>query len=134
LYFYDTGLAAYLLGIRKETDINVHFAKGALFENLVINELLKDGLNRGERLQHYFWRDTSQHEVDLIIDKGLERDIYEIKVSQTINPDFFKTLNYYKHLDQTANLNLIYGGTTDQERNGIKIYGFENNNYLAGAK
>jgi len=132
LYFYDTGLASYLLGIRKTTDIQIHFAQGALFENLVINEFLKDGLNRGERLQCYFWRDSLQHEVDLIIDKGLERSVYEIKISQTIHADFFKNLHYYKELDNGSKLNLIYGGSTDQQRSGVAVYGFENNKYLAG--
>jgi predicted AAA+ superfamily ATPase len=130
LYFYDTGLAAYLLGIRKVSDIQIHFAQGALFENLVINEFLKDGFNKGERLQYYFWRDSLQREIDLIIDKGLERNAYEIKMSQTIHPDFFKTLNHYKELDPEAKLNIIYGGSSDQERSGAKVYGFENSKYL----
>ena len=130
LYFYDTGLASYLLGIRKVSDIQIHFAQGALFENMVINEFMKDALNRGERLQYYFWRDSSQREIDLIIDKGLEKNVYEVKMSQTINQDFFKTLQYYKELDAQANLNLIYGGNTDQERSGVMVYGFENSGYL----
>jgi predicted AAA+ superfamily ATPase len=130
LYFYDTGLASYLLGIRKVSDIQIHFAQGALFENLVINEFLKDGLNKGEWLQYYFWRDSSQREIDLIIDKGLERNAYEIKMSQTVNQDFFKTLHYYKELDAQAKVNLIYGGNSDQERSGAMVYGFENSKYL----
>jgi len=130
LYFYDTGLASYLLGIRKVSDIQIHFAQGALFENMVINEFLKDGLNKGERLQYYFWRDSSQREIDLIIDKGLERNAYEIKMSQTVNQDFFKRLHYYKEMDVQAKLNLIYGGNVDQERSGTMVYGFENSKYL----
>jgi predicted AAA+ superfamily ATPase len=132
IYFYDTGLASYLLGIRKLSDIQVHFAKGALFENLVINEFMKDGFNKGERLQYYFWRDHLQHEVDLIIDKIIERTACEIKVSQTINQDFFKNLRYYKELDPPAKPNLIYGGNVDQKRNEVAVYGFENGNYLNG--
>jgi len=131
LYFYDTGLASYLLGMRQASDIHIHFAQGALFENLVINEFMKDGFNKGERLQSFFWRDSSQREIDLIIDKGLVRNAYEIKMSQTINPDFFKTLYYYKELDPQAKLNLVYGGDADQERSGTMIYGFENSRYLA---
>jgi predicted AAA+ superfamily ATPase len=130
LYFYDTGLAAYLLGMRTPADLQIHFAQVALFENLVINEFLKDGLNKGERLQFYFWRDSSQHEVDLIIDKGLERKAYEVKMSQTVNPGFFKNLNYYKQLHPQVNLNLVYGGNTDQQRSGAMVYGFENSKYL----
>ena len=116
--------------MRKASDISIHFAQGALFENLVINEFLKDGFNRGERLQCYFWRDTLQREVDLIIDRGLERNAYEIKMSQTIHPDFFKTLHYYKELDPQSTSNLVYGGNTDQQRSGVAVYGFENGKYL----
>ncbi|GAB3639964.1 hypothetical protein GCM10027423_06000 [Spirosoma arcticum] len=47
VYFYDTGLATYLLGIRSVADLAVHFARGSLFENLMINELTKNWLNRG---------------------------------------------------------------------------------------
>ena len=56
--------------------------------------------------------------------------VYEIKMSQTINQGFFKTLQYYKELDSEANLNLIYGGNTDQQRSGTMVYGFENSGYL----
>jgi len=41
LYFYDTGLAAYLLGIDSEKNILNHPMRGPLFENFIINELLK---------------------------------------------------------------------------------------------
>ncbi|MBK8652522.1 MAG: DUF4143 domain-containing protein [Haliscomenobacter sp.] len=43
---YDTGLACALLNLRSTEDVNRHFAKGALFENFVINEVLKNHLNR----------------------------------------------------------------------------------------
>jgi len=62
----------------------------------------------------------------------LERSVYEIKISQTIHADFFKNLHYYKELDNGSKLNLIYGGSTDQQRSGVAVYGFENNKYLAG--
>lgn len=130
LYFYDTGLAAYLLGLRSVADFQIHFAQGALFENLVINEFIKDGLNKGELLQSYFWRDASQNEVDLVIDRGMKRDAYEIKMSQTLNPDFFKSLHYYKELDPSSELNLIYGGNADQQRSDLSVYGFEAMRYL----
>lgn len=130
LYFYDTGLAAYLLGIRRISDFTLHFAQGALFENLVINEFLKNGFNQGERPQCYFWRDSAQHEVDLLIDKGLNRDAYEIKIAQTVGSEFFKNLHYYRQLDPTAHAGLIYGGNTDQQRSDLPVYGFAGGNYF----
>ena len=58
LYFYDTGVACSLLGIREVEQVNTHFAKGALFENLIILELLKHRYNQGLENNLYFWRDN----------------------------------------------------------------------------
>jgi predicted AAA+ superfamily ATPase len=55
LYFYDTGVACSLLGIRDENQVNLHYMKGAPFENLIINEFIKRNFNRGERHMPYFW-------------------------------------------------------------------------------
>lgn len=57
LYFYDTGLACTLLGLEKATQLQTHYLKGALFENLVILEILKKRLNQGLPPNLYFWRD-----------------------------------------------------------------------------
>lgn len=98
VYFYDTGLAAYLLGIRSVADLAVHFARGHLFENLIINELTKNWLNRGQRPPFYFWSDQSSHEVDLLIDRGTSLTAVEIKSGQTIQPNFFRGLTYFEQL------------------------------------
>lgn len=57
LYFYDTGLACTLLGLQKAEQLNTHYLKGGLFENLVILEVLKKRLNQGLPPNLYFWRD-----------------------------------------------------------------------------
>jgi predicted AAA+ superfamily ATPase len=49
IYFYDLGLAAHLLGISSLSELDIHFAKSALFENLVINEVQKNILNAGRQ-------------------------------------------------------------------------------------
>ncbi|MEK7257199.1 MAG: ATP-binding protein, partial [Bacteroidota bacterium] len=92
IYFYDTGIAAYLLGLRSAAELDVHFARGALFENLVITEMLKKYYNQGERQLFYFWNDSQHHEIDLLFDLGLERHAFEIKMGKTIHPDFFTGL------------------------------------------
>lgn len=117
LYFYDTGLAAYLLGIRSAGDVKNHFAKGGLFENLVINEVLKNQFNRHIRPQVYFWRDNNGREIDLLIDRGNEFDSLEIKVGKTIQPSFFKNLKMYAALaDSPVHFWLVYGGDQRQLR------------------
>lgn len=116
VYFYDVGLAAYLLGIRTEAELNLHFAKGTLFENLVINELQKNVLNKGQQPRFYFWRDYSQNEVDLLIQEGTQLKAVEIKSGKTIQPDFFKGLNQFEKIVPDTQRILFYGGDEFQKR------------------
>ena len=57
LFFYDTGLACNLLGITSPEQLDTHFLRGGLFENMVINQFIKDSLNRGTTPDLTFWRD-----------------------------------------------------------------------------
>jgi len=59
-----------LLGIKKENDLNSHWAKGALFENMIIADLCKNYLNKAIQPPLYFWRDNTGNEIDCIIDNG----------------------------------------------------------------
>lgn len=125
LYFYDTGLLCYLLGIRTQAEIQLHFAKGAIFENLVILEIMKIHYNQGKRPQLYYWRDSNQNEVDLLIQDGMQLKAVEIKSGKTINGDFFKSLNYFKKIVPDVQLNLVYGGHEFQKRTDITVLGVE---------
>ncbi|NBB31243.1 ATP-binding protein [Cellulophaga sp. BC115SP] len=124
VYFYDTGLAAHLLGIRNTQELDLHFAKGNLFENLVITELMKKSLNQGKRPQFYFWRDSAQHEIDLLVQNGVQLEAIEIKSGKTIQKDFFKGLNYLKKINPTTNSYVVYGGDQFQKRSDATVYGF----------
>lgn len=122
LYFYDVGLAAHLLGIRRADDVDAHFAKGALFENLVINEIFKNCFNKHERPAFYFWQDSNNLEIDLLMDKVSSREIIEIKAGSTINPSFFKNIEKYEDLDNhVLGKWIVYGGDDQQIRNGIHV-------------
>jgi predicted AAA+ superfamily ATPase len=121
LYFYDTGLACSLLGIRKKEDLDLHWAKGALFENMVIVDLIKNYYNRAEIPPLYYWRDNTGNEVDCLIDEGMGIKSIEIKSSTTVSPDFFKGLNYYKGLNKTTNSFLLYGGNNAGTRKEAQI-------------
>lgn len=125
IYFYDTGLAAFLLGIRSPAEADIHFARGALFENLVINETLKQFYNRGERQLLYFWNDSQHHEIDLLFDMGLERHAYEIKIGKTIQPNFFDGLNNFQKVAPDTHLHLVYGGDVPQKRTDVLVHTFE---------
>jgi len=123
LYFYDTGLASVLLGLKTKEQAQLHFTKGFLFENLIIAELLKSRLNTGVRPGFYFWRDNTGNEVDLIIDEGIGTKAVEIKSSRVINTDFFKGLDYWhKHSGAPSeSLFLVYGGKENQHRSNGQV-------------
>ncbi|MBU2621658.1 MAG: ATP-binding protein, partial [Proteobacteria bacterium] len=70
LYFYDVGLASWLLGIQIPEQIETHPLRGSLFETFVVAEVMKSFLNSGESPSLYFWRDSNGVEVDLLIERG----------------------------------------------------------------
>ena len=112
LYFLDTGLAAWLLGIRELEQLAYHAQRGALFENLVVTEFLKGRLNRGVPADLYFWRDSKGLEVDLLLDDGMSQKPVEIKSGQTIAADFLSALKKWCELSGAPErpAMLVYGG------------------------
>ena len=115
LYFYDTGLACALLGIRSAMQVNTHYLRGALFENLVINEFVKTSLHRGQEPILSFWRDKTGLEIDLMRYCGEETEVYEIKSSATYSSDFFKNLSKWAKLSGATpeQCHVIYDGEMD---------------------
>lgn len=128
LYFFDTGLASVLLGIRSRDQINSHFAKGMLFENLVISEFVKQKVNQGRRADLYFWRDSTGNEIDLIDDDGDLQKAIEIKSSRTLNNEYFKGLDLYRSMSGISPEQsfLVYGGNEVQHRSNGVVVGWEN--------
>lgn len=113
LYFYDTGLACFLLGIRQAGDLTYHAYRGALFENLVINELLKNRFNRSQLSNLYYFRDSTGNEVDVIIDEGSTLKAIELKAGSTASGSFFKNLYYWQRLTGQTNGTVLYDGHID---------------------
>ncbi|GAB4252556.1 MAG: ATP-binding protein [Saprospiraceae bacterium] len=112
LYFYDTGLAASLLFIESRQQLDTHYAKGALFENLIISEFLKYRLNRGRQPNLYFWRDNHGHEVDCVLDHAGELTPVELKSGKTMNKSYFDGLKYWNKLTghPLEKSYVVYGG------------------------
>ena len=129
VYFYDTALACYLLGIETEAQLNVHPLRGALFENMVINEALKERMNAGKDPNLFFFRDSSK-EVDLIHLQGHELSVYEIKSSKTYHKDFYKGIDYLKKIfeERITRSALIYDGDSELPTNLNGAYNFRNFN------
>jgi len=123
LYFYDVGLAAYLLGIESTRQIFTHPLKGALFENLVVMEALKLRYNRGQRSNLHFYRDSSGNEVDLVCSFADRFAGVEIKAGATLSSDFFKGLRRLSELlpQPLAGRMLVYGGDRELMREGVIV-------------
>ena len=128
IYFYDVGLACNLLGIRKPEHLSGHPLTGSLFENLVIADIMKNNFNRGETGNFYFYRDSNQNEIDLIIDRIVDMDAIEIKSSRTFNKSLLKGLDYIRKVfpDKVRNSYLCYSGNVEQDYRSHKLINFRN--------
>ena len=128
LYFYDTGLAAYLLGIEQPSQMSRDPLRGALFENFVVIEFLKYFWAEGRDAPLYFFRDNHGNEVDLVIEKTRRIIGVEIKAGQTIQDEFFKGLDFLKRLAGKDMLGraVVYGGRNEFSREGVSIYSYVN--------
>ena len=102
LYFHDTGLACSLLDIKSAEQVSTHFLRGGLFENLVINEFIKESLNKGEESNLTFWRDSTGNEIDLLQTIAGKQNAYEIKSGATYTSDYFKGISKWAKLSGAA--------------------------------
>ncbi|HEX3552391.1 MAG TPA: ATP-binding protein [Thermoanaerobaculia bacterium] len=123
LYFLDTGLLCYLLRIHSPEDLRLHGSRGPIFESFVVSELLKNFLHRGQEPDLYFWRDSTGHEIDALIDRGGESLAIEVKSAQTVVDDFFAGLDFWRHLvgNPEAPAALVYGGDRSYRRRGVSV-------------
>jgi len=123
LYFYDTGLACSLLNINQANQLESHFAKGALFENLIVAELLKARLNIGQNPAFYFYLDNNQREIDLISEQNGGLRAIEIKSGKTIAGSFTRNLLAFQKIAAAENpqIYLVFGGEEGQNRSDMRI-------------
>ena len=112
IYFVETGLAAYLLGVRDESQLATHPLIGQLFENMVVMEAVKDRLNRGLEPDVWFYRNSSGSiEVDLLFEDGLNVVPREIKSTSTYSVHLSKGLMAFAALMPSADKGLVvYAG------------------------
>lgn len=134
LYFLDTGLAAWLLGLRDVEQLALHPMRGALFENLVVSEAFKARLNAGRSPQLYFWRDNNGLEADLVFETPAGLQTVEIKSGHTATPDLIRAGQKSARFAGDAALLpwLVYAGDASYERSGVRLVGWRDV-FLAGA-
>lgn len=112
LYFIDTGLACFLLGIRQAKELEISHFRGSLFENYVIMELLKQKLNSGSQARFYYWKENNGLEIDLLIDTGKSIVPVEIKAAETFNDAYIRNIRHWNIISGNKGGCLLYNGET----------------------
>jgi len=126
LYFLDTGVASWLLGIRSADLLALHPFRGALFESLVVSEFTKSLFNKGLRTKLFFWRDNNGLETDLVFESGTKLQPIAIKSGSTVTSDYIKAgLKSIRFApEETLDPWLIYGGEESYTRSGVNVIGW----------
>lgn len=128
MYFCDTGLACTLLGIESAEQLAFDKMRGHLFENLIVVELLKRRLNEGKESNLYFYRDSNQNEVDILVNNVSSLDAIEVKSAMTYNPSFEKALlkvNEWVN-PPVGKRTIIYAGTLEDDKGDIRLLNYRN--------
>ncbi len=98
LYFTDAGLLVYLLKYPDSLTLASGPSNGAVFENFIISEILKSIVNRNISAELFFYRDSNQNEIDLIIDQGYKQTVCEIKLNKSIQKKHYQQLKKQKSI------------------------------------
>lgn len=128
LYFNDPGLACYLLDIETEQQLDRDKMRGAIFENYVVMEVVKHRLNKGLEGGVFFYRDSNQNEVDILLKQEGMFTAIEVKSSMTYSTSFEKTL---KKIDQwiedpVVRKVIVYNGDFENTAGEIKLVNYRN--------
>jgi predicted AAA+ superfamily ATPase len=127
LYFLDTGLAAWLIGIRGADTLATHAMRGPLFESWAVSEYIKSRCNAGLSPALHFWRDHAGTEVDLVMEREDGRlDAVELKSGQTWSEDWPAALLRWQQFagDSVAGLQVVYGGDRSAARQPAAMVGW----------
>ena len=126
LYFLDVGHMAWLLGIRDAASIQTHAARGALFETFVVGEMIKQRFNAGQSSDLNFWRDSTGHEVDLLLETPQGLQAIEIKSGSTFASDWPDAIHKWQKsaADTALPPIIVYGGDGNYVRQGCRVVGW----------
>jgi len=128
LFFLDTGLACYLLGIETEQQLSRDKMRGHLFENFIVAEAVKNRYNKGKESNLFFYRDSNGNEVDLLQKRGSSYTAIEIKSGRTYHPDFVKGIKSLSSIldDRIKDKSIIYAGDFENDKAQIKLFNYKN--------
>lgn len=123
LFFWDTGLQCWLLGLRRAADLEVHPLRGAVFENFVAVQLQKQALHRGLRSNWWFYRDGKGLEADLLYADGLRQAAVEVKSGATVQAEWSQNLTRLRERirqrGMDASLWIVHGGDLPGSARGV---------------
>ncbi len=124
IYFTDTGLASFLLGIKSKKQAERDPLRGALYENMIILEILKSFYNKGQRPNLFFYRDSYGNEVDCIIRHNRKLMPIEIKSGSTFTTDYLKGIKQFQKVmgKNISSPTVLYNGKESFTTNGIKVF------------
>lgn len=123
----DVGLAAALIGITDESQVMAYPLRGALFETLVVGELLKARCNAGLREPLHFRRDNIGTEIDVVLERGQDIAAIEIKSGPGVASDAFGSLaKWHRYATERGRFGkvhraLVDGGDTRFTRKGVDV-------------
>jgi len=128
LYFCDSGLAAWLVGITDERQIPSHPLRGLLFENLIVMEFVKHAFHHGRAPALHYYRDSAGLEVDLVVEDGMPPGrvgLVEVKAGQTFHGDFLVALRRVEAALKipVARRMLVFGGQGSHVRAAVEVVG-----------
>ena len=123
LHFLDTGLVCFLLGIGSPSVLENHPLRGAIFESFVVSEIFKAFVHSGREAPLYHWRDSTGHEVDVIIDLGESLVPVEITSALTLASDVMGNLKWWTRIGDNPNKSgvLVHGGKACHLREGFCV-------------
>lgn len=123
IYFADTGLACWLMGIETAQQLHSHPLYGAVFETAVVSELRKRILNGGRLPNLYYWRDNARLEVDIIEDTPEGPRPLEIKSGQTYREEWARGIRRWTATAQcpAERARIVYGGKLSLKDGGVSV-------------
>ena len=126
LYFNDPGLACFLLDIESPRQLERDKMRGAIFENYVVMEVIKHRYNRGLLDGVYFYRDSNQNEVDILLKEEGEITAIEVKSSMTYHSSFEDSISKLAEWIKTpiSNKLIIYTGDFENTTADIKVLNY----------
>ena len=126
LYFNDPGLACFLLDIESPRQLERDKMRGAIFENYVVMEVIKHRYNRGLLDGVYFYRDSNQNEVDILLKEEGEITAIEVKSSMTYHSSFEDSISKLAEWIKTpiSNKLIVYTGDFENTTADIKVLNY----------